>query len=322
MIIFLLGPEEFLREERRRQLVEEIPAEEREASIVDLAGQGLTPDVLAANVQALPFFSTRRLVIVRGLLARSGRGGGDRIDWAAYATALEATAPTTSVALLEADAVPDTHPLLKRRRPDWQIERFATPRQHEVDAWVRRRARTKGLTIAPEAARLLAESGAGQLRLLDLELDKLAAYAGERRIERADVEELVHAAGNSTIFALADALLTGRRKAAAHLLRELIEGGADPHQILAILAGQYRVVVHARRGLQDRAPGGDLRAALGLSPRYPLEKAQAQAAAYARGELETAYAELLRLDWEAKTGRAELASALDLFVFTAPAPGR
>lgn len=326
MITFLIGPEDFLREERLAQIREEIPPEEREASIVELPAAGLTPDVLAANARALPFFSTRRMVIIRGLLTRSARRDGassaERGQWDGYAAALDLTPETTTVVFVEPDLVPDTQPLLKRRRPHWQIERFATPRPSDLPAWIRRRAAAKRITIAPAAAKTLGDAVGPKLRQIDLELDKLAAFAADRPIEAADVAALVAEANAASIFAVSDALLQGQSREALNKLRALIDEGTDAHQILAILAGQIRVAVHVRRSTGRGRPLDDLRGALGLSPRYPLDKALAQASRYSIDALERAYQELLEIDWASKTGRGELETALDVFVAHGPLAAR
>ncbi|HEX2173948.1 MAG TPA: DNA polymerase III subunit delta [Dehalococcoidia bacterium] len=325
MILFLLGPEDFLREERLAMIRAEVPAEEREASLVELPAAGLTPDLLAANAQALPFFSTRRVVVVRGLLSRAGRrdaGASDRGQWEAYAAALDGTPETTTVVFVEPDVIADTQPLLKRRRPHWRIERFATPRPQDLPVWVRKRAQAQRISITPPAVQHLAEAIGPQLRLLALELDKLAAYAGDRPIGPNDVRELVSEARSESIFALSDALLGGRRRQAIDHLRRLLDEGTDPHQILAILAGQLRVAVHVRRSTARGQRAPDLRGALGLSPRYPLDKAWGQASQHSADALERAYRELLEIDWAAKTGRGELTTALDLFVLHGPLAGR
>jgi DNA polymerase III delta subunit len=88
------------------------------------------------------------------------------------------------------------------------------------------------------------------------------------------------------------------------------------------LAGQIRVAVHLRRQLESGRRREDLRAVLGLSPRYPQDKAFTQAAGYPPGVLERAYARLLEIDWTAKTGQGELETALDLFVLAGPLAAR
>ena len=325
MISFLLGPEEFLREERLAALCAELPDVECEAGLTQLAGTGLTPDLLAAQAQALPFFTSRRIVVVRGLWPRPARREGsqtDRTDWDGFAVALEGVPETNSVIFIENELVPDSQPLLKRRRPGWRIERFITPRPQELAGWIRERAGAKGARIRSDAADLLADSVAGNLRLLDLELEKLAIYAGDRPIERADVETLVLAAGTANIFQLADALLAGQRKRAIHLLRQLLAAETDPHQILAILSSQLRVAVHLRRDRNAPRRLEEFRAALGLSPRYQLDRVLSKSAGLTPDALERAYSELLAIDWAAKTGRGELTTALDLFVLAGPLADR
>lgn len=314
MIVVLHGPEEYLREERLAAIVAEIPAEEREASRVDLAGAGLTPDVLAANAQALPFFSTRRLVVVRGLLSRPSRGKTERTDWAAFAAILDAVPGATTVVLVEDDRVPDSQPLLKRRRPEWQVELFEKPRAGDLPGFVQRRARAKRIRLESGAVQLLVQAIGPDLRRIDLELEKLALYAADRAIAAADVELLVHEAGQQTIFQLADALVEGRRGQAINLLRGLIDRGTEPEAIVPMLAGQLRTALHTRRLADAGSRIEEIQSALGVPSRYPIQKALQQGSRVSREHLETLYRRLLDLDWRFKTGQSALDTDLDLFV--------
>ncbi len=78
------------------------------------------------------------------------------------------------------------------------------------------------------------------------------------------------------------------------------------------------MAVHLRRDRSAHRRLEEFRAALGLSPRYRLDAALSKSAALSPETLERAYAELLAIDWAAKTGRGELETALDLFVLDGP----
>lgn len=106
---------------------------------------------------------------------------------------------------------------------------------NEEDAvrWVRREADAKGVSFQEDAARDLVDSLSAEMLLIASELEKLLLYAGamsRTSIEIADVETMVSAAKQRSLYELTDAISLKDAPRALGLLAGLLnasEGGED-----------------------------------------------------------------------------------------------
>lgn len=104
-----------------------------------------------------------------------------------------------------------------------QVLRRAAPVAWKLRPWIEDRATGLGVAVTRDAIEELIERvGTDQDRLAS-ELDKLAAYVGERgRIDVEAVRALVAPTAEGSVFALSDALADGRTDVALRLVRELL----------------------------------------------------------------------------------------------------
>jgi DNA polymerase-3 subunit delta len=108
-------------------------------------------------------------------------------------------------------------------------------RVSEDDAvlWVVREAAAKGVTFRDDAARELVDALSAEMLLVASELEKLLLYAGamgSERVEVADVETMVSAAKQRSLYELTDAISLKDAPRALALLDGLLnasEGGED-----------------------------------------------------------------------------------------------
>ena len=105
----------------------------------------------------------------------------------------------------------------------------------EEDAlrWVMREAETKGVQFSEDAARELVDALSAEMLLIASELEKLMLYAGaqdKKTIELADVETMVSAAKQRSLYELTDAISQKDAPRALALLHGLLnasDGGED-----------------------------------------------------------------------------------------------
>ena len=325
-IYVLFGEDTFSRDEAVQTLKDRmraLPAGEH--NMTELSGADATVANLRLAADALPFLADRRMVVVRGLLGRlSGRGGGRRWrgsnsknsgpdELQALLDYLPNVPQTTSIVFVEQGRI-NADPisaLIPRGRG--MIREY--PREQNVAGWVRGRAKLHDVDLDESAVRELAMLGSGDLRRLDSELRKLAAYAAGRTVSRADVQTLV-SARETNIWALLDALAERRQDKALRALHALYGQGESPEALLG-----RDIAPHVRRLMVAREYANASReerarvdvAALGLNP-ATLPKWTEQASAFTSGELQRALELLLELDRQVKTGETSPDIALQLAI--------
>ena len=303
MIRVLHGEDEFSIEERLAALRGEAgPPEVVGPSTSVFDGDGYSRDEMIGAASAVPFLADRRLVIVRGLLERidanSGRSRGGsrgnalrlpRGDWDGLAEGLDALPPTTELIFVEG-ALRRNGAGLKAAGGSARVEVFPARRGRDLEEWVKR----------------LSDLIGGQMRLLDQEIRKLVLYAGDRRVDVADVDLMVSPAREANIFAAVDAVLERRPAISLKLLYQLLEDGRSVQYILGMLARQVRMVIVAQDMTRNGSSQDEIAQRIGTKAgSYPMRKTLDQARKFPPSYLAGIHRRLLEADVAFKTGADE-----------------
>jgi len=290
-VYVVFGEEEFLRTAaiaaiRLRVLGKD--SDELGLSRFDGKTAGLA-DVLD-ELSMLPFLGSRRLVVLQN--------ADDFVS--AHRAALERYVEKphrTGVLLLVVQSWPSNTRLAKMVPQNGLAIDCKSPDERQLAPWCRRWAKDRyGKRLATEAAELLVELSAGGLGQLDGELDKLAAYVGERvDITSEDVDQLVAAGRVETVWKIIDAATAGDAAAALDMLNSLTGAGEQPLLIFGAISSQLRKLAKAYRLVMN---GENPRTALPKAgvPPYFVEKAQGQLRHLGRDRLGRLYEWLSETD--------------------------
>lgn len=340
MIYLLLNADEFLAGQQIVALKNAMgDAEMADLNTATLEGAGASVSDVLGQASMMPFLASRRLVIARGLLTALDR----RL---AASKGTESAAHSEAALLLETiphlpevtDLVFVEDKALDKRRHLWKgfsikgeksrkvpgladlikagqitLSDQGTPDPKQMPAWVMQRAKQKEIRIDGRAIQMLSNYVGPNLRQMDNELDKLAAYASGRAIAPDDVKLLVADASEAVIWNLTDALSKRNGRVAMQTLSELRQSDANPFYLLTMIARQYRIIIKVKDAMQ-RGGGSeyDIAKQVKESP-YPVKKAMGQARSYTLDELTQIMTQLLDADMAMKTG-ANPDTELDLLI--------
>lgn len=349
MYYILHGDEEFSRTEQVANLKQQIMGDGMgDLNISVLDGRKVTLDELINACNTLPFLTDRRMVIVEDLLQRlAGQGRSSRSeeenalaeeeadeppakseDMQKLLDYLPQLPPSTRLLFVETRPLGRNHAVLKAaaKSKDAYVREYSTKDVNLRD-WVRARAQSRNIRINRDAADLLIalvgtvtvkkngrEERIPNLRGLDSELEKLAAFVNYARpITTEDVQAMVSASHEETIFALVDTLGQRQGRQAMRSLQDLLAGGANELFILTMIARQFRLILSAK-DLADRgASEAQLCQKLHVQP-FVARKLLSQARHFQMDELEAIHRRVLEMDWAIKTGRIKPRLALELLV--------
>ncbi len=249
--VLIYGDAELLKERAVAQHVAAVlPEEDRELALerFDAATDPL-PE-MAAKLQELPFFGGRRLIVIRNIDALSAAQQKELLP------ALSAAAPGVFVLFVtrpsetRAKGPPVSAALRKFLEAEGEVREFRTPYERELGQWAVEQARQRRKTLLrPAPAALVARAGRDMARL-ELEVEKLCLYVGERgEITVEDVEAVVPATQEATVFDLVDAI--GRRQLSKALaLVPALVPPANPQGailgLIGMLARQFRLLWQAK----------------------------------------------------------------------------
>ncbi|MBE6214790.1 MAG: DNA polymerase III subunit delta [Bacteroidales bacterium] len=166
-----------------------------------------------------------------------------------------------------------------------------TLRDYEVPRWIPMFYQSKGLSITPDAAALLAEHAGTDLAKISVETDKMLKNLpeGTKEVNAADIERNVGISRQYSIFELTKELSL-KNSAKALKIAAYIGSAAKfamPMAVSALFTHFYRILKYEALLTQNPRPGNDVKAkVLGVNPyffaeydtavrNYPLKKCMA-----------------------------------------------
>lgn len=264
--VVLEGTDSYLRDMCRKKIIEAfVPEGSREWAVVRLSAREDGWEEVLERAATLPMFAPRQVVVVEdaGSLEKLGEDRRERV-LDALEQYLNKPSPLT-VLVLEAASL-DRRQKLSKLLDEKTLLVELTIGNESATALAAQMAKALGVGIEPDAAALLADILNREPACMQIELEKLAAYAGaSQRITRSDIEALVVAARKSTVWQLADMIATRNRKAAFAFLENLLREGDEPIAIVGALAWMYRKLIEAR-DLPANTQGFQAARHLGMRP--------------------------------------------------------
>ena len=265
----LVGDEAFFRKRCRDAILKHlVPADMRdfgvyefdlaETSLAEVLDRARTPSLMA------PF----QVFFVRGIKSLYGRGSHDE-EFAAVEAYVKDPNPDALLVFI-ADHI--SIPADARRMEMADRDRFERLREtlgeycglvelarvEEGDAvrWVLETALDRDVKVEPDAARELVDALGADMMMIANELEKLMLYAGERkRVSLGDVETMILAAKQRSLYELTDAISSKDRKRALEVLEAILsttegEDAAIGH--LFMLAKTFRqMLVIVEKNVRD-----------------------------------------------------------------------
>ena len=342
----LLGDETFLYERVRKGVLEKlVPTDLRDFCLHDLELGSETSIFEALDLAQTPsLMAPFQVIFVRGLKTLYGRGA-KKDEFAALERYFRSPNPQALI-LFVADHL--TLPTDLRRMEREDKDRYDRIREtlgewcgtvelqkvEEADAarWVIGTAEDRGVKCDPEAARELVDSLAVDMMLISSELEKLLLYVSapvrENNLDAAhfgnislgDVETMVLAAKQRSLYELTDALSQRDRPRALSLLHGLLhasDGGEDSaigH--LYMLARTYRqmLIIHEKNVRDSRAIWQVLWQGFRMPP-FAADVLIQQARRYkTRREISRALRLIARADLELRSGPVDKTLVLERLV--------
>ena len=264
-----IGDEAFFRRTCRDAILTNlVPEGMREFSLYeyDLASTELVEVLDRARTPSL--MAGFQVFFVRGVKELYGRGKHDA-EFAAIADYAKNPNPDAMVVLV-ADhiSIPadvrrmemtdkDRYELIRETLGDhFEIVEFARVEEGEAVKWLNETAAAQDAKIEADASRELVDSLGGDMMMISNELEKLLLYVGEKkRITLGDVETMVLAAKQRTLYELTDALSSHNRPRALEILDAMLTtGDGDDAAIghLYMLARTFRqMLVIQERNVRD-----------------------------------------------------------------------
>lgn len=202
--------------------------------------------------------------------------------------------------------------LIKKQAATFQAKKL---NERELEGWLVSRAAEEGCRIDRKAAEHLISLAGTNMIALDHEINKLALYAGSgNEITDGMVELLTARSLEQNVFELVEKVVHRRIDEALRIYYDLLKLNEEPIKILALLAGQFRLIYQtkelARRGYGQQQIASYLK----VHP-YRVKLAAGQAGLFSADELNRIMALLADSDYQMKSGGLKKEMIIEMFLF-------
>ena len=275
-------------------------------------------DQIGTAIATFPMMSSRRVIIVR-----CPRGVDDKAAEALGRFAEAPSATATLVLVVPGATVNGNSKLSRGIKKAGGLYRFDPLKARDVPGWIIDHTRSCGFDIRPDAAALLADVTGSDLMMLTGQVEKLIAFtAGERPIERRDVELCIERTREDAIWDLTDAVGERNLRKALATLDSLLEHAQSPIAVGAVITRHFRqlwlVRCEARRG----KPSDVIASELKLHP-FVAKKLMEKARQFDDDTLAAHFETLFRVDRDLKSSKLEDSLIMERLIFDlcGPPPG-
>lgn len=265
-----VGDEAFFRKRFRDAILKHlVPAELRDFSFFefDLAETDLAEILDRARTPSLmaPF----QVFFVRGVKSLYGRGSNEEKLSAIEEYCKNPNPDALIVFVADHISIPaDVRRMEMQDRDRYQrirdtmgqycgIVELARVEEGEAVRWITDYCSSRGVKVEPDGARELVDALGGDMMMISNELEKLILYVGEKkRITLGDVETMVLAAKQRSLYELTDAISSRDRVRALEILDAILSAGEGEEAAIGhvyMLAKTFRqMVVILERNVRDQ----------------------------------------------------------------------
>lgn len=312
MILLIFGEENFLSLQKLKNIKEKFASKDLENSnINELEVKSFSFAEFSKLSSSAPFLSEKRLIILKNILT-SKINNGDEEKTIEYLSKI----PESSVVIFyeDSNSIDNRRLLVKKvknlAKKSWEFKKLTN---QEAENWVKKELASKEGTItSPAFSKLLAFVG-NNLWQLDKEIDKLVTYKNKKRIEEDDIEKLVSANLNTSVFELIDNIGEKNLGKSLKFLNNLIEQGEEVLYLLGMVIYQLRNLILIKDLALKNLPKSEIIKITKKHP-YVVTKTLSQSKNFSPEELDNIYKRIFETELKIKTGRMEPKTALNLLV--------
>jgi len=313
--LFLLAGEEhyYIDKALKKIMAGLFPQPQEAAESVQKITADIDTDDLIGMIETAPFFADKNVLLLRNTSLFKPKADGEKKTAAKdkkmeRLLAVLADMPSFSYVIFVTGDKAD-----KRRKLYKTIEKYGLVLEAEavrawnINDWLQGKLQAINRELDRDAYAYFqgAVSMMQQISLefLDQEFDKLALFAKERRITKAELVQVFAGLPEVSIFSLMDAISERNSRKALMLLKRQLADGTYFTVILALLTRHVRQLWQAKTLQAKGIRGKALAKPMELNP-FIAEKIGRAAAQFPEAVLKAAMLELIDADYWLKTGQA------------------
>ena len=290
-LYYIYGEEPYLVERGvKRLLAKVVPPEFGEFNMTVFYGGEAKGEAIAEAAQTLPMFAERRVVLVK----KSGTLSTAALE--ILSSYIQDPSPSTCL-IFQGDKIDQRKKFFLDLKKHGELVEYKRPYENQLGPFIREEAAAFRKRLEPAAVELLAYMIGNNLQELAAQIEKVALYAGERDLVKADdIKAVVSDTKVDSVFDLANALGEKNLGRALRNIQTILRDGEAPLMVLAMLTRHFRQVWRVKELVGKKVPSADIAKAAGIHP-YFIRGIMEQSAGYSTAELRLSSREFMRSTW-------------------------
>ncbi|MDD2732028.1 MAG: DNA polymerase III subunit delta [Candidatus Pacebacteria bacterium] len=194
-----------------------------------------------------------------------------------------------------------------------KCQEFVPLSGQKLRLWVIKEFERYGLKINHMVLERIINLAGNDLWRLASEIHKLAAFCDLKEVNAEDVDLMVRSKIEADIFKTIDAVSEKNKKQALRLIKNHLDKGDSPLYLLSMINYQFRNILLVKELVENRSPYDIILSKTKLHP-YVAKKSYFQSQRFSFPELKKIYQKIFEADLNAKTGRVNPETALDMLI--------
>lgn len=303
-VVCLVGEEPFLMNEAVKKLKAALLTRAKDFNFTDIDAKEKGVDVAVSSARQLPMMADRRVVMLSRVDELKGEILQPLIDYVA------APNPST-VLIMPTRKIDGTTKLGKALNQGGYSVQCQPLKRPELDRFVLNLAKQRQLNLRNSIVDELYDAYGSDLSAWSFALDRISLFLAtpgdDQKLKEVDEEtiaELVTRTRTESVFALTDAVLSGKPSRALPLVQGLLEAKEAPLAMLGLVARQVRQMLVLREAQDEgRSPRDEFRS-LGIPP-FAADKYLARVRQVTQPELRRALDRLAQADGRLKSSAVD-----------------
>lgn len=304
----LFGEERYLKKQYTDRLKKAMCADGDEMNVHFYTGKDLPVGEIIDLAETMPFLAERRVIFISdsGLF----KSGGEKL-----AEYLDSPSESAYFVFTESE-VDKRSKLYKTVKDKGYAAEFSVQDERTLLRWIAGTLAKENKKITENTAQLFLEKTGTDMENIQMELEKLICYCGDRDVvEAADVEAICTTRTTNHIFDMVNAIADGKTRQALQLYYDLLALKEPPMRILFLIARQCNMLLQTKR---MRAQGFDqkmIASKLGVPP-FAAGKYVTQAGRFKTATLKKAVEQCVEADEAVKSGRMNDMMSVEVLILS------
>jgi DNA polymerase III subunit delta len=318
-VYLLYGTETFLIHETIQLFITNVLSEEEKDFNFSTYDLEETPvEAAIEDAETFPFMGERRLIVLQNPVFLTSEKTKEKVEH--NITKLEEylsnPAPYSIVVIAAPyEKLDERKKITKELKRKAEVVEAKKLSEIELKNWIKSRVATHGVQIDEKAIEKMIAIAGSNLFVLTNEIDKMSLYVeATKKIDTQVVELLVSKTLEQNIFELVEKVVHRKIEEALRIYYDLLKQNEEPIKILALLAGQFRLMYQvkelSKKGYGQQQIAGSLK-----QHPYRVKLAAGQARLFTEEELKRMVMLFADADYQMKTGGLNKTMIIEMIFF-------